>query len=251
MNFPMRGLALLMLSVLGACAHVSPSDPLVLRAPAGAVWSPHCVPAWQPHALPGKRGTRYDLGSEAGPAVVRARADASASMLRYRMRLEPDALQTLRFSWRVTALIDRADVRHRETEDSPARIVLAFDGDHGTLPLKDRSLFELAELVTGERPPFATLMYVWDNGAPLESVVINPRSDRVRKIVVESGPAHLRQWREHERDISADYRRAFGEAPGALIGIGLMTDADNTGTSATAWYGAVCLSGVPLSSTPN
>ncbi|WP_430418086.1 DUF3047 domain-containing protein [Methylibium petroleiphilum] len=247
----MRGLALLMLSVLGACAHVSPSDPLVLRAPAGAVWSPHCVPAWQPHALPGKRGTRYDLGSEAGPAVVRARADASASMLRYRMRLEPDALQTLRFSWRVTALIDRADVRHRETEDSPARIVLAFDGDHGTLPLKDRSLFELAELVTGERPPFATLMYVWDNGAPLESVVINPRSDRVRKIVVESGPAHLREWREHERDISADYRRAFGEAPGALIGIGLMTDADNTGTSATAWYGAVCLSGVPLSSTPN
>lgn len=247
----MRALALLMLSVLGACAHVSPSDPLVLRAPAGGALSPHCVPAWQPHALPGKRGTRYDLGSDAGPAVVRARADASASMLRYRMRLEPDALQTLRFSWRVTALIDRADVRYRETEDSPARIVLAFDGDHGTLPLKDRSLFELAELVTGERPPYATLMYVWDNGAPLDSVVINPRSDRIRKIVVESGPEHLQQWRAHERDIAGDYRRAFGEAPGALIGIGLMTDADNTGSSATAWYGAVCLSGVQLRSAPN
>ena len=167
------------------------------------------------------------------------------------VRLEPDALQTLRFSWRVNSLIDRADVRRRETEDSPARIVLAFDGDHGALPLKDRSLFELAELVTGERPPYATLMYVWDNGAPLESVVINPRSDRIRKIVVESGPEHLRQWREHERDIAGDYRRAFGEAPGALIGIGLMTDADNTGTSATAWYGAVCLSGVQLSSASN
>ncbi|QAZ38881.1 hypothetical protein C1M51_05220 [Methylibium sp. Pch-M] len=247
----MRRLALGVLCVLGACAQVPNRDPLILQAPTGAPWSPHCVPAWQPHALPGKRGTRYDLGTDAGQAVVRARADASASMLRYRVRLEPDALQTLRFSWRVNALIDQADVRRRESEDSPARIVLAFDGDHGALPLKDRSLFELAELVTGERPPFATLMYVWDNGAPLESVVINPRSDRVRKIVVESGPAHLRQWREHERDISADYRRAFGEAPGALIGIGLMTDADNTGTSATAWYGAVCLSGVPLSSTPN
>ena len=86
----MRGLALVLLCAVGACAHVSTRGPLVLRAPAGAVWSPHCVPAWQPHALPGKRGTRYDLGSDAGSAVIRARADASASMLRYTVRLEPD-----------------------------------------------------------------------------------------------------------------------------------------------------------------
>lgn len=247
----MKGIALVVLCAVSACAHVSTRNALVLTASAGAAWSSHCVPAWQPHALPGKRGTRYDLGSDAGKAVVRARADASASVLRYAVRLEPGALRTLQFSWRVNALIDRADVRRRETEDSPVRVVLAFDGDHDTLPMKDRSLFELAELVTGERPPYATLMYVWDNGAPLDSVVINPRSDRIRKIVVESGPEHLQQWRAHERDIAGDYRRAFGEAPGALIGIGLMTDADNTGSSATAWYGAVCLSGVQLRSAPN
>lgn len=246
----MRCLVVAAVGGLSACASRPGSEPLVQRPPTGA-WSSQCIPAWQPHLLPGKRATRYDVGSDAGKAVVWARANASASMLRYPVHVEPAALGTLRFSWRVAALIAAADVRQRDTEDSPVRVVLAFDGDHELLSAKDLSLFELAHTVTGERPPYATLMYVWDNRAPLDSVVINPRSGRIRKIVVESGPGHLQQWREHERDIVADYRRAFGEAPGALIGVGLMTDADNTGSSAVAWYGAVCLSGTQLSAAPN
>nr|WP_260500766.1 DUF3047 domain-containing protein [Aquabacterium sp. J223] len=65
------------------------------------------------------------------------------------------------------------------------------------------------------------------------------RSDRIRKIVVESGRARLGRWQRHERDIAADFRAAFDEEPGPLIGIALMTDSDNTGTSAEAWYGEV------------
>ena len=45
----------------------------------------------------------------------------------------------------------------------------------------------LAEALTGERPPYATLVYVWDATAPVGTVIINPRSDRIRKIVVDSG----------------------------------------------------------------
>ena len=40
------------------------------------------------------------------------------------------------------------------------------------------------------------------------------RTDRIHKIVLESGAA-LGQWRNYERDVLADYRRAFGEDPGA------------------------------------
>lgn len=197
-------------------------------------------------ALPGKRATRYEVRSDDGNAVVLAQANASASLLRHRLRIEPEALGTLRFSWRVAALIAGADVRGRDTEDSPVRVVLAFDGDHAQLPAREQALFDLAQAVSGERPPYATLMYVWDNRTPLETVVAGSRSDRVRKIVVESGAGNLRQWRQHERNIEVDYRRVFGEAPGALIGVALMTDADNTGASAQAWYGAVCLSGADL-----
>ncbi len=71
------------------------------------------------------------------------------------------------------------------------------------------------------------------------SVVVNPRTDRIRKLVVESGSARLKQWLDYERDIRADFRAVFGEEPGPLIGVALMTDSDNTQSEARAWYGPV------------
>ena len=47
----------------------------------------------------------------------------------------------------------------------------------------------------------------------------------------------------HERDIASDYRRAFGEEPGALTSIALMTDSDNTRSTTRAYYGEVRLVG--------
>ena len=52
----------------------------------------------------------------------------------------------------------------------------------------------------------------------------SPRSDRIRKLVVESGSARLDQWLDYERDIRADFERVFGEPPGALVGVAIMTD---------------------------
>jgi hypothetical protein len=46
---------------------------------------------------------------------------------------------------------------------------------------------------------------------------------------------------DYERDIRADYRKAFGEEPGRLIAVGIMTDTDNTKSTAQAWYGPVVL----------
>ena len=73
---------------------------------------------------------------------------------------------SVKFSWQVAQLIAAADLTDRDTDDSPVRLILAFDGDHGRLSLRNRMMFELAQAVTGETPPFATLMYVWDNKAP-------------------------------------------------------------------------------------
>jgi hypothetical protein len=120
-------------------------------------------------------------------------------------------------------------------------VLFAFGGDMTTLPARTRLMFDLAEALSGERPPFATLMYVWDATAPVGTVIVNPRTDRIRKIVVDSGPGELRRWREHRRDLSADFRLAFGEDPGPLTSIALMTDSDNTRSSAASWYGPVAL----------
>ena len=197
--------------------------------------------AWSSVLLPGKRPTRYQHLSENGRKVIVADSQASASMYRQRLSIDPDELGTLAFAWRVPALVPFADLRNRDHEDSPARIVLAFDGDHRRLSAKNRMLFELAETLTGEPPPFATLMYVWGNHSAVESILPGVRTDRIRKIVVDSGAAQLNNWRYHERDIVRDFERAFGEPPGRLIGVALMTDSDNTASSASAAYGELVL----------
>jgi hypothetical protein len=201
--------------------------------------SPSTADAWQPVPLPGKRATRYAAGRKDGRSVVHARAEGSASMWRRRTRLDAAALGMVRFSWRVDALNPDANVADIDHEDAVARLVFAFDGDRNRLSPRTRAMFDLAQALSGEAPPFATLMYVWDTKAPLDSVIVNPRTDRIRKIVVDSGPSQLGRWREHRRDLAADYRRAFGEPPGPLLGVALMTDSDNTGARAEAWYGPV------------
>lgn len=170
-----------------------------------------------------------------------ARAESSASLLRQKLRIEPQHLSLVRFSWKVPALIADADLALRDKSDSPVRLILAFDGDRSQFSFKNTMLSELAQVLTGEPMPFATLMYVWSNSQPAESVIHSPRTDRIRKLVLESGAANLNQWRDYERDIRADFIKVFGEPPGALVGIALMTDADNTRSSAQAWYGPVQL----------
>lgn len=227
-----RCLAVLAALLLAGCTTLAP--------PANPVDPAHTadsLSAWAPYALPGKRSTRYirdDLG-------LRAEADSSASLYRRAVRVEPAELGRIEFSWLVPALIDGADLANRDTEDAPVRLMLAFDGNHADLPARTRLQFELAEALTGEPPPYATLMYVWDNKAPLESVIPGGRSDRIRKIVVDSGPGHLGQWRQHLRHIADDFRHAYGVDPGALIGMAVMTDSDATRSSVTAWYGDVRL----------
>lgn len=131
----------------------------------------------------------------------------------------------------------------RKFEDSPVRVVLAFEGNRSKFSAKNAMQSELAQLLSGERMSYATLMYVWCNQRAPGSVITSPRTDRIRKIVVESGASNLNQWMDYERNIRADFEKAFGEAPGALIGIGIMTDSDNTRTTTRAWYGGIKIAG--------
>lgn len=194
---------------------------------------------WHPVSLPGKAATQYQTVHKEGRWATAARSERSASMWRRKLQRAPDQLGHVRFSWWVQDVIPNASVADASREDAPARVLFGFDGNHTSLPARTRMLFELAEALTGERPPYATLMYVWDATAPVGTVIINPRSDRIRKIVVDSGVDQLRRWREHRRDLEADFRLAFGEAPGALQSVALMTDSDNTRSHAESWYGPV------------
>ena len=64
-------------------------------------------------------------------------------------------------------------------------------------------------------------------------------------IVVESGTALVGRWVDEERDLYADYRRLFAVEPPPIEGIAVMTDTDDTGERAVAYYGTIALRAAP------
>jgi Protein of unknown function (DUF3047) len=187
-----------------------------------------------------KRNTQYQLVKDAsGVTVVEARADQSASGLQKRLNLDPTTVPWIQWRWNVPALITSADNTRRDKEDSPVRVVVTFDGDMKKLDFEDRAVSTRMKALTGQALPYATIMYIWENKMPVDSIIENAHTGRIKMIVVESGKTQNGKWIGYERNIVEDFERAFGEKPGRIKTIGIMTDTDNTGEKTLAYYGDI------------
>lgn len=239
---------LLLAAMLAGCAALPPGDSAQLaqlwdRGPVRAADATDLPEAatWRHQVFPGKRKNRYQYVWREGRPAVAVSSEQSISALRKTLYAAPETLGQLHFSWRVASLIPEADLQQPSQEDSPVRLVLVFDGDRSRFSPRDAMLSELARTLTGEEMPYATLMYVWSNQLPVGTVVPSRRTDRIRKLVIQSGPAGVNRWLDYERDIRADYERVFGEPPGPLKAVAIMSDTDNTRSAIQAWYGPVRL----------
>lgn len=218
-----------------------PVTPFSLAAPGPALPSP-----WRLATLPGIRNaTRYTLVNEDNAVVLRADASASMASVMHPLKLDARQFPILAWRWKVANLLAKADIRAKSGDDYPARVYVMFDYDAGRLSFIQRMKMALARKRYGADVPTAALCYVWDGKASAGTSAWSPYTDRVRMIVAESGAAHLNRWRSVERDVVADYRAAFGEDPPAISGVAVATDTDNTGESATAYFGDISLRAVP------
>jgi hypothetical protein len=255
---PLLGLAALL--ALAGCASLPQDDELLasasivreLKRETGAVVSVGRFSALAPGAaLPegwrpwgansGKRPTLYRIAAADGISALEAVADGGATGLHRQIRVDPRRQPVLEWRWRVDQLIPGADKRYAARDDSAARVVVSFHGDAEKLDFDQRAKLRLVKAITGDALPYAILMYVWANELPVETVVPSPHFDRIKLIVVEQGEANLGRWRDYRRDIFEDYRRAFGEEPGDIVSVGVLTDADNTQHVARALYGDITL----------
>lgn len=189
----------------------------------------------------GKRPTEYRLVNGAAGTVLQADAEQAATGLYRRIRVDPGRQPLLEWSWRVEKLIPGADLRRGSREDSAARLVISFHGDPKKLDFEDRARLRLAKVFAGEPLPYAMLIYAWSNTITVETALPSPQIDRIRMLIVESGKRRLGQWLTYRRNVFEDYRRAFGEDPGDIVAVGVMTDTDNTQQSARALYGDITL----------
>lgn len=201
---------------------------------------------WRPLIITrAKAPTDYRLihDEREGRVVVHAKAKKSATGLKQLLDVDPAQRPRVTWRWRVQDLIAGADNLDRHAEDSPVRLLLFFDGDKQRLPARDQVALEMAQLVSGQDAPYATLIYLWENRQPVGTVINSVHTGRIKMMVAGSGRDRLGQWKHFERNYVADFVRAFGEPPGRLIGIGIMTDTDNTGAEIEAYYGDIELRG--------
>ena len=188
---------------------------------------------------PYKKNTVYRLENYQGRTVLSANSKTSASGLAVKLRPRQANNLWLNWEWKALSAIPEADNAERYHDDAPLRILVAFDGNKSKLPLKEKMNFEMANLISGQEMPYATLMYIWSGKSPVDTIITNAHTSRIKMIVVDSGWENLGNWHKHQRDLAADYKRAYGEAPGEVIGIALLTDTDNTKSEARAIYGDI------------
>jgi Protein of unknown function (DUF3047) len=197
-------------------------------------------PGWTMQTLPKvERQTRYDLVSEGGTIVLRARADASASSLRHGLFVDPKTMPILRWRWRTGRVLQGGDMTTKEGDDYSARLYVFFDRDPEKMSFKERTLLKLGRARYGQQLPAAALCYVWDNRHPVGTMMDNAYTPFVAMVVASSGDAQVGRWISLQRNVAEDYRRAFNTDPPSVIGVAISVDTDNTGESTTTWFGDI------------
>jgi hypothetical protein len=235
-----RVAALVVLIAFLAAGSLYADDPEILVGTFSAGTAGGHLPSdWSPWILKNvKRHSAYALVQDDG-TVIKAVADASASGLLRNVTIDPHDYPIVQWRWKVANIIESADVSRKESNDSPARVYVAFAYDIHRVGLLERLKYEAAKRIYTQSLPLRAISYTWANRTPKEAVVPMPYTGWFTQIVLENAASPVNKWITEERDVYEDYRKAFGEDPTGITGVAIMTNTDNMGGQAMAWYGDI------------
>ncbi len=168
----------------------------------------------------------YTVEKDQDLSYVRAQSVGSASALYYKIKLDAkNNTPTLSWKWHVDRFPVKANPESLGTEnedDFAARVYVIFP----------------AMFITN----YKVLEYLWAESLPVGSIGDSHYSKNIKLIVLESGKAKDANFVREDRDIVADYIKAFGTAPEHNIGaVAFMTNAEHTNTNADALYDEIDL----------
>ena len=173
---------------------------------------------WEERSFKGN--TLYSLVALDGRRVVHAVSEGAASGMFREMRIDLDKNPWLNWSWRVEKLLPGRDERSRGGDDYPARIYVVFSG--GLFFWKTRAL-----------------NYVWSGSQAPGTTWPNAYTGNAVMLSVETGAKNLGGWMSYRRNIKEDARRYLGEDYRYVDAVAIMTDTDNGGGQASAYYGDI------------
>ncbi|MGA7829002.1 MAG: DUF3047 domain-containing protein [Geobacteraceae bacterium] len=196
--------------------------------PAGSVNAQLVIAAFSQGDLSGwskkifKGETNYSIVQIAGRKVLRAVSNNAASGLVKKIDVDPSRYSILRWSWKIEHTLKQEDATQKSGDDFAARVYVVFP----------RVLFWKTRAIN----------YVWTAHLPKGTVIPNAYTSNAMVVAVESGDGKAGTWVNEERNIYDDYKRFFGEEPPHLGAVALMSDTDNTGAEAVAYFGDIFLS---------
>ena len=176
-------------------------------------------PGWETKSFVGQ--THYTTEHDDKQFYIKATSSASASGLFHKITYDPKGQPILRWSWKIGHTIAKGDAHTKAGDDYAARVYVVF-------------------------PSFffwntKALNYIWANRLPRGEALPNAFTANAMMIALESGNGRAGRWQTEERNIYEDYKRYFKAEPPKVGAIAIMTDTDNTGESATAWYGPIII----------
>jgi hypothetical protein len=196
---------------------------------------------WRFTSLPNKTPTRFEVVQEGAQKVLKVAADQSYGNLVHATRVPLNASTTLAWRWRVDTFVEDANLRTRAGDDGAAKLCVFFDFPAERLSFGERTRLALARRTTGEEVPSEALCYVWDKKEAKGTALVNAFTQRMRMVVLESGPAADRSaFVSERRSLLADYKRAFGDEAGDalpdVVAVAVSADADNTQGHGLAYF---------------
>ena len=187
-------------------------DPLILFS---ETFESFQDPFWKQFVRNGK--TDYNLFQAQGESFLQAKSRASASGLLREIHFRAQDYPTFSWRWKIEKAVEGADLKTKKGSDAAARVYVIFEG---------KGPFSMEKL----------LNYVWAWNLPKEETLRSYFSSNSRILVVENAQEGVGEWRMEKRNLLEDYRKVFGEEPGEVKAIALMTDTDNTGKETVAYY---------------
>ena len=169
-----------------------------------------------------KGHTSYTVVQNDGRPVLHAVAAGTASGLYHNITIAAAEFPVIRWSWKVQQTLTGENPYRKDGDDFAARVYIVFPG----------AFFWQTRAI----------VYVWSNKLPVGTIIPNAFTRNAAIIALESGNQHAGVWRHERRNYVDDYRACFRDAPPDPVAVAVMTDADNTGSLATAWYGDILFS---------
>lgn len=168
-----------------------------------------------------KNRVLYSVETEDIDKHLTAYSSDSASGIFYKLRFDPKENPIVSWKWKVLKFPDRSKIVESkegwiEKDDYAARFYVIFP----------KLSFNQTK----------TLEYIWDKELPEGTILTSPYFKNIKIIVAESGENNKGSWVYEERNILKDYKECFGSKPGWVGAIAIMTDTDNTASTAEAYY---------------